>query len=53
MVNVGVSNGYLEYVKALWYILWSFGKDERIWYIFTVFGVLCNEKSGSPESNSE
>jgi hypothetical protein len=40
--------GYLEYITAIWYILWAFGILVAIWYIFFRFGILCQEKSGNP-----
>jgi hypothetical protein len=48
MVNVGIFNAHLEYVIAIWYILWSFGSFVVIWLIFTHFGILCQDKSGNP-----
>jgi hypothetical protein len=30
------------------YILWAFGNLEAAWYIFSRFGILCQEKSGKP-----
>jgi hypothetical protein len=33
---------------AICYIFWSFGNFVVIWYIFTRFGTLCQEKSGNP-----
>jgi hypothetical protein len=29
-------------------IFWPFGNVVVIWYIFTHFGILCQEKSGNP-----
>jgi hypothetical protein len=48
MENVGIFNGYLEYITAIWYILWTFGVLMVIWYIFPRFGVFYQEKSGNP-----
>jgi hypothetical protein len=45
--------GLLEYITAIWYILWPFGCLVAIWYIFSRFGILCREKSGNPELHSE
>jgi hypothetical protein len=44
MKNVGIFYGHLEYRKAIWYILWSFGIG-----IFSLFGMFCQEKSGNIE----
>jgi hypothetical protein len=38
----------LEYFTGIWYILRPFGNVVVIWYIFPRFGILCEEKSGSP-----
>jgi hypothetical protein len=48
MVNFGILYAHLEYVMAIWYILWSFGNSVVIWYIFQRFGILYQEKSGNP-----
>jgi hypothetical protein len=37
----------LEYITAIWYILWPFGNLAVIWYNFPRFGILCQEKSGN------
>jgi hypothetical protein len=50
MENAGISYGHWEYFTVIWYILWPFGNVVVIWYIFPRFGVLCQEKSGSPVS---
>jgi hypothetical protein len=39
MENVAIFHGHLEYLKALWYILWPFGNVVVIWYIFPRFGI--------------
>jgi hypothetical protein len=52
--NVGKFCGHLEYITAIWYILWPFGNVVLIWYIFPVlvfvsrqiwqpwwFGIVC------------
>jgi hypothetical protein len=36
----------------IWYILWPFCNVVVICYIFTRFGILCQEKSGNPETLS-
>jgi hypothetical protein len=48
MENVGIFFGHLEYFTAIWYILWQFGIYGYHWYIFSSFGVLCQEKSCNP-----
>jgi hypothetical protein len=40
----------LEYFVVIWYILWSFGNIVLIWYISLRFGILCQEKSGNPDT---
>jgi hypothetical protein len=51
MENVGTFYAHLEYNTAVCYILWSFGNFEVIWYMSPRFGILCQEKSGNPESD--
>jgi hypothetical protein len=46
IVKVGIFYGRLEYITA---ILRAFGNLAAIWYIFSRFGILCHEKSGSLE----
>jgi hypothetical protein len=48
MRKVGIFYGHLEYLTAIWYMQWAFGNFVSIWYIFPRFGILCQEKSGSP-----
>jgi hypothetical protein len=48
MVKVGIVYGHLEYITAIWHMLWSFGNLVAIWYIFHRFGLLWQEKSGNP-----
>jgi hypothetical protein len=48
MENVGIVYGHLEYIKAIWYILWALVNLVLIWYILHRFGILCQEKSGNP-----
>jgi hypothetical protein len=37
LVNFGAHwNADLEYIKAIWYILWPFGNLLAIWYIFPI-----------------
>jgi hypothetical protein len=52
MEKVGIFYGHLEYINAIWYTLWPFGKVGAIWYIFPPFGILCQEKSGNPEAHA-
>jgi hypothetical protein len=53
MEKVGIFFGRLEYIAAIWYMLWPFSNIEVIYYIFPSFGILCQEKSGTPAlSNS-
>jgi hypothetical protein len=49
MENVATINNHLEYNMAIWHILRPFGNLEVIWCIFTLFGILCQVKSGNPE----
>jgi hypothetical protein len=39
MGNVGIFYGHLEYITAIWYILWQFCKLVVKWYIFPHFGI--------------
>jgi hypothetical protein len=48
MKNAGIFFGHLEYFTVIWYILWPFGNVVVTWYIFSRFGILCQEKSGNP-----
>jgi hypothetical protein len=41
----------LEYIAAIWYILWPFGNLVANWYIFPHSGILNKEKSGNPAWN--
>jgi hypothetical protein len=45
---VYIFHGHLEYFTVNWYILWPFGNVVVIWFIFTRFGILRQEKSGNP-----
>jgi hypothetical protein len=53
MENVGTFYANSENIMAIWYIIWSFGNFVEIFYIFHRFGILCQEKSGNPELQSE
>jgi hypothetical protein len=48
MENAGMFYGHLEYFTVIGDFLWPFGNVVVIWYIFTHFGILCQEKSGNP-----
>jgi hypothetical protein len=43
MKDVGTFYGHFVYFTAIWYMLWS------VWYIFPLFGMLYQEKSGKPD----
>jgi hypothetical protein len=45
MEDVGIFYGHLVHLTAIWNILWTF--NGYLVYIFTVFGMLGQEKSGS------
>jgi hypothetical protein len=51
MRNAGIFYGHLEYFTVIYYILWPFGIVVVILYIFSRFGILCQEKSGNPVLN--
>jgi hypothetical protein len=58
MKKVGKFQGLLEYITAIWYILWPFGifyghlvYFMAIWYISPLFGTLNKEESGNPDIN--
>jgi hypothetical protein len=53
MEKVGVLSANLENVMAISHSSWTFGSLVTIWYIFPHFGILCQEKSGNPESNQK
>jgi hypothetical protein len=38
----------LDYVRSFGIFYWAFGNLVVIWYSFTRFGMLCQEKSGNP-----
>jgi hypothetical protein len=51
MKNLGIFYDHLVYFTAIGNILWSFGICTYfvvIWYIFPLFGILNQEKSGNP-----
>jgi hypothetical protein len=39
--------GHLEYITAIWYILWPFDNLVPIWYIFPPFWHIVSQKSGN------
>jgi hypothetical protein len=40
----GKYSGNLDYITAIWYILWSLGNLVAVWYLFPRFGKLCREE---------
>jgi hypothetical protein len=40
MKNAGIFYGRLEYITAIWNILWPFGNVVAIWYVLPHFGIL-------------
>jgi hypothetical protein len=48
METVGIFFGYLEYISAIWYMLWPFGNLVTIWYIFPPFWYIVSRKIGQP-----
>jgi hypothetical protein len=48
MEKVGMFYCNMEYIMAIWYILWPFGNLTAIWYISRH---LCQEISGNPASS--
>jgi hypothetical protein len=40
---VGILYAGLECTSAIWFILWPFGTLVTVWYIFTIFGILCQK----------
>jgi hypothetical protein len=49
MENIGIFYVHLEYITVILYFLLSFGNFVVIRYIFSRFGILCQEKSGHPD----
>jgi hypothetical protein len=45
--HVGLFNGHLEYIRALWFILRPYGKMLVICFIVSKFGILY-KKCGNP-----
>jgi hypothetical protein len=48
--NVYIFNGHLEYITDVWDISWPFGTFVFIWYIFSGFGIMYQEKSGNHDA---
>jgi hypothetical protein len=46
------SMAILKYIAAHWYILWTFGNLVAIWHILPHFGIVCQDKSGNPDTLS-
>jgi hypothetical protein len=49
MENLGIFYDHLDYFRAIGNILWPFGIFLVIWFIFSRFGILDQEKSGNPD----
>jgi hypothetical protein len=52
MENVRIFYGQWEYFMAVWKTLRAYGNVVTIRHIFHRFGILCQEKSGNPASQS-
>jgi hypothetical protein len=48
MVDVGIFNRHLVYIKDIWNILWPFAVPCGNLVHFSSFGMLYREKSGNP-----
>jgi hypothetical protein len=48
MYNIGIFFGHLEHFTAICLFYNHLGNFVAIWYIFPRFGILCQEKSGTP-----
>jgi hypothetical protein len=46
--NVALFYAHLEYFADIWDILYPFVTLWYIWYIFSGFGIMFQEKSGNP-----
>jgi hypothetical protein len=53
MKNVGIFDGHLEYITAIWHILWPFDNFVAVLYIFPRFGISNKDKSGNPASQTD
>jgi hypothetical protein len=51
--DVGLFYGHLVYVVTIWYILWAFGTSLGHLVYVSSFGMLHQEKSCNPASNSK
>jgi hypothetical protein len=45
---VYIIHAHLEYITAIWYMLWSFGNFVEIWTIFSTFGRIASRKIWQP-----
>jgi hypothetical protein len=52
MEKVGIFFGNLEYISAIWDILWHYNNLVAIQYISPCFGIMCQKKSGKPAARS-
>jgi hypothetical protein len=43
MENISTFYSHLEYIMAIWYILWPLGNLVAVWYIFSRLGKLYQE----------
>jgi hypothetical protein len=48
MKNICIFCGHLEYILAIWYVIWPFSNLLVFWYIYPQFGILYHHKSGNP-----
>jgi hypothetical protein len=48
MENAGIFYPPLEYITAVWYILWSFGTFVVIWYNFSPLWYIVSRKIWQP-----
>jgi hypothetical protein len=49
--KIGIFYGHVEYIMAIWFILWPAGKLGNFWYISLRLGTLNKEKSGNPDAD--
>jgi hypothetical protein len=52
MEKVRIFYGYLEYIMAIWYILWHLDNLITIWYVSQVWVYCVRIKSGNPVLNT-
>jgi hypothetical protein len=48
MESAGIIYGLLQYIKAIWYIVWLFGNLVAICYFSPVFGIIVSRKIWQP-----